>query len=52
MGVLIWKINTSIWFQYKEKKSLMEDKENTRYEGSTLVGTPKAHPTCEFIIVA
>jgi len=28
-------------FDIKKKKSLIEDKENTRHRGCTLVGTPK-----------
>jgi len=34
---LIWKL----WFCCMKKKSLMEDKR----QGSTVIGTPKAHPT-------
>jgi len=43
--VLIWKINTSIWFQNKEEEEINgRYKENTRHRGSTLIGTPKGTP--------
>jgi len=54
--MLIGKINTLIWFHgMKKKKSLMEGTRTegtTRCRGNTLVGTPKAHLSGEFAVVA
>jgi len=35
----------------KNKKSLMEDKRNNEVHRPSLFGTPKAHPTGEFVAV-
>ena len=35
-----------------EKEAWLKIKEKTRRTGHTLIGTPKAYPTSEFVVVA
>jgi len=51
--VLIWKINTSVWFRCMKKKNLMEDKRNQRGANAPHSLEPqKAHPNGKFVVVA
>ena len=51
--MLIGKINTSIWFRCMKMKTkgLKEHKRNNKAQSPSLVGTPKAYLTGEFVVV-